>query len=188
MALARSTADKYSQGTQLSDWGVRTIVANALSSGRLPKDENGIYFVLTSSDVAETSGFCSQYCGWHTWDIILGADIKYAFVGNPDQCPSGCEAQTISPNNNSGADGMASIMAHEAVEMLTDPDIDAWYDSGGNENADKCAWRFGPTIGQIGRGVYNQTFGTRHWLLQMNWENSRGGGCAKTLGGPFYIR
>lgn len=188
IALARSTTDGYSQGNRISDEQVGTIVARALSSGRLPKDENGIYFVLTSSDVSETSGFCTQYCGWHTSDIILGADIKYAFVGNPARCPSACEAQTISPNNNSGADGMASIMAHEAVETLTDPDLDAWYDSRGYENADKCAWRFGPTIGQIGRGAYNQTFGTHHWLIQMNWENSRGGGCAQKLGGAFYIR
>ena len=34
---------------------------------------------------------------------IAGADIKYAFVGNPDRCPSACSAQTISPNGNAGA-------------------------------------------------------------------------------------
>ena len=96
--------------------------------------------------------------------------------------------QTVSPNGDSGADGMASVMAHEAEETTSDPDLNAWYDSSGAENADKCAWKFGPTTGTIGNGAYNQTFGTHHWLIQMNWENARGGGCDKTLGGTFYTR
>jgi hypothetical protein len=25
-----------------------------------------------------------------------------------------------------------------------------------------------------------------NWLIQMQWENSRGGGCDKALGGKFY--
>src|SRR5207253_653841 len=84
----------------------KAVVSNAISSGRLPNSTNGIYFVLTSSDVRETSGFCSQYCGWHTHATILSSDIKYAFVGNPDRCPSACEMQTVSPNGDSGADGI----------------------------------------------------------------------------------
>jgi hypothetical protein len=186
IALAGSTIDHYSQGTRLSDTRVKRIVTNAIQKGQLPKDANGIYFVLTSSDVSETSGFCTQYCGWHTKTTFLRTNIKYAFVGNPDRCPLSCEMQTVSPNNNSGADGMASIIAHEAEEALTDPNLNAWYDSHGEENADKCAWMFGSTTGIVGQGAYNQTFGSHHWLIQLNWENSRGGGCAQTLGGSFY--
>jgi len=145
-----------------------------------------VYFVLTSSDVNETSGFCTQYCGWHTHATIAGSDIKYAFVGNSDRCSGACEMQTLSPNRDSGADGMASIMAHEAMETVTDPDLNAWYDSSGNEVGDKCAWKFGPVSGVFGEGAYNQTFGTYNWLIQMDWENSRSGGCDKTLGGKFY--
>ena len=85
----------------------------------LPKDTNGLYFVLTCSDVRESSGFCTQYCGWHTHATLLNSDIKYSFVGNPDRCPSACEEETVSPNGDSGADGMASIMAHEAEETTT---------------------------------------------------------------------
>ena len=186
--LAGSTTNNYSQGTRLSDRGVRTVVSNAISSHALPSDTNGIYFVLTSSDVNETSGFCTQYCGWHTRATIGGADIKYAFVGNPDRCSSACEIQTSSPNGDSGADGMASIMAHETEEAISDPDLNAWYDSSGAENADKCAWKFGPTTGTIGNRAYNQTFGGHNWLIQMNWENARGGGCDKTKGGTFYTQ
>jgi hypothetical protein len=183
-----STTDNYSQGTRLSDSRVRTVVSNAITSGRLPKDTNALYFVLTSSDVSESSGFCTQYCGWHTSTTISGADIKYAFIGNPDRCPSACEAQTTSPNNDSGADGMASVMAHEAEETDTDPDLNAWYDSSGEENADKCAWIWGPLSTASNGSKYNQTLAGYHWLIQMNWENSRGGGCDQHLGGTFYTQ
>ncbi len=186
LTLAGSTTNNYSKGTRLSDSAVQSVVSSAISSGALPKDTNGIYFVLTSSDVRESSGFCSVYCGWHTSATISGADIKYSFVGNPDRCPNACEAQTVSPNGDSGADGMASIMAHETEEAISDPDLNAWYDGSGNENADKCAWKFGPTTGSIGSGGYNQTLGGHNWLIQMNWENARGGGCDQFKGGTFY--
>ena len=44
------------------------------------------------------------------------------------------------------------------------------------------------TGGVFGQQAYNQTFGTYNWLIQLLWENSRGGGCDKTLAGKFYSR
>jgi len=185
-ALAESTNDYYSRGLRLSDASVAAVVANAIATRALPKDTNGVYFVLSSSDVSETSGFCSQYCGWHSHSTMSGSDIKYAFVGNPDRCPNACEEQVISPNGNSGADGMASTMAHETNEAVSDPDLNAWYDTAGNEDGDKCAWKWGPVTGTLGDGAYNMTIAGHKWLIQMNWENSRGGGCDQKLSGKFY--
>jgi len=185
-ALAASAGDAYSQGKQLSDNAVATVVANAINHKLVPRDLNGIYFVLTSSDVAETSGFCSKYCGWHSRMTLSGADIKFAFVGNPDRCPASCEEQLISPNNDSGADAMASVMAHEIDEAITDPDLNAWYDMNGNEVGDKCAWKWGPVNGILGNGAWNINAAGRNWLIQMDWENARGGGCDQALGGKFY--
>src|SRR5262249_28336108 len=102
---AGSINDNYSRGTALSGIAVEEIVASALGAGdarrALPTDPNGVYFVLTSADVGETS-FCRRYCAWHTNGTINSQDIKYAFVGNPDRCPSACSAQTDSPNGNAG--------------------------------------------------------------------------------------
>jgi len=175
---SQSTTDDYSHGTSLSDSAVQAVVSSAISSGRLKKDTNGVYFVLTSADVNETSGFCTQYCGWHTHGTIAGSDIKYAFIGNPDRCPSACAAQAISPNSNAGADGMASIISHELEEATTDPDLNAWYDSRGQENADKCAWTFGTTTTLPSGAKYNTTFGGTKFLIQQNWVNASGGYCA----------
>ena len=171
--LASQANDNYSQGSNLTDAGVQAIVA-----AQGPTDTNGVYFVLTSADVNETSGFCTQYCGWHTHASISGLDIKYAFVGNPDRCPSACEQQTTSPNGNAGADGMASIIAHELEEATTDPDLNAWYDRRGAENADKCAWTFGQTYTTGNGSQANMKLGTRDYLIQQNWVNASGGFCA----------
>ncbi|MFL5345744.1 MAG: hypothetical protein ACJ8AT_13200 [Hyalangium sp.] len=176
-----STTDSYSQGTSLSDAAIKTVVSSAITSGRLPANSNGVYFVLTSSDVTASSGFCTQYCGWHTHGTISGLDIKYSFVGNPDRCPSACEGQSVGPNSNAGADGMASIIAHELEETASDPDLNAWYDSSGAENADKCAWTFGSTSTASNGAKYNMTFGGRNWYIQQNWVNSGSGFCAKSF-------
>ena len=176
-----STTDSYSHGTSLSDSAIQAVVSSAITSGRLPKNANALYFVLTSADVTASSGFCTQYCGWHTHGTISGSDIKYSFVGNPDRCPSSCAAQTIGPNGNAGADGMASIIAHELEETNTDPDLNAWYDSRGAENADKCAWTFGATTTLPSGAKYNMTLGSRNYLIQQNWVNASGGYCAKSF-------
>ncbi|CAF4448357.1 unnamed protein product, partial [Rotaria sp. Silwood2] len=144
IVFGKSTTDNYSQGKTLTDARVLTIVKSAIISGRLPNDTNGIYFVLTAGDVSETSGFCTQYCGWHSYDPA--SKLKFSFVGNPaTKCPKGCSPQPLSPNNNLGADAMISVIAHEATEAVTDPALNAWYDASGQENADKCAWTFGNT-------------------------------------------
>src|SRR5262249_10289539 len=175
VAYAGSANDNYSRGTSLNDAAIQGIVADAISSHAVPVNQNGVYFVLTSADVTETSGFCTQYCAWHTHGSIAGADIKYGFIGNPDRCPSACEAQTSGPNGNAGADGMASLIAHELEEAVTDPDLNAWYDTRGMENADKCAWTFGNTSTAGNGSQYNVTLGSMNYLIQRNWVNASGG-------------
>lgn len=178
VSLAGSINDNYSQGTALSDAAIQTVVSTAISSGALPKDPNAVYFVLTSADVNATSGFCTQYCGWHTHASIGGTDIKYSFVGNPDRCLSSCAAQSTGPNGNAGADGMASVLIHELEEAVTDPDLNAWYDRSGKENADKCAWTFGTTYTTANGALANMKLGSRDYLIQQNWVNANGGLCA----------
>lgn len=173
-----STTDNYSRGTTLSDSAVQAVVSDAISSGRLPNNTSGVYFVLTSADVNESSGFCTSYCGWHTYGTIAGSNIKYSFVGNAARCPSACAAQTTGPNGNAGADAMASIIAHELEEAVTDPNINAWYQGRYQENADKCAWTFGTTYTTSNGAKANMKLGTRDYLIQQNWVNALGGYCA----------
>ena len=112
-----STVDSYSQGTSLTDAQIGAVVSNALPV--LGTDQNGVYFVLTSADVTASSGFCTQYCGWHTYSRTSG--VKYAFVGNPDRCPASCSMQTA-PNDNAGADVIANAQIHKISDIPPLPD------------------------------------------------------------------
>jgi len=187
--FVQATTDTGSQGTRLRNSKISAAISAKLTSGALPTDPNGVYLFITSSDVKE-SGFCTQFCGFHTAQTLNGADIKWAFIGNTDQCPSGCEIQSTGPNSPSagvgGADGMSNVITHETEEAITDPDLNAWFDSSGNEDADKCNFKFGPTQTAANGARFNQTFGGHNWMIQMEWENSRGGGCDQTLGGTFF--
>jgi hypothetical protein len=170
-----------SSSNSLSDANVASIVVNAIKNGfGGTADPNGVYFVLTGPNVQETSGFGSKYCGWHTYQTVGGVAVKYSFVGNARIiAPSGCLAQsTASPNNNPGADGMVSVMFHELSEAMSDPQLNAWYDSRGYENADKCAWTWGTTTTLANGSKANVTFGGTSWLIQQNWVNASGGYCS----------
>jgi hypothetical protein len=166
-----TTVTAGSSKKPLSDSDIRTLVVNAITNGKLRLDRTGVYFVLTSSDIAK-SGFCTQYCGWHTSTTVSGTTIQYSFVGNANRCLSGCAAQTISPNGNAGVDGMVSVIAHELEEATTDPQLNAWYDSAGAENADKCAWTFGQNQTLLNGAYYNMTLpttsGSKNYLIQRN--------------------
>jgi hypothetical protein len=184
--VAKQIFDNYSQGTALNDTLLGNVVGNPLASGALPVDSNGIYFVLTSPDVTET-GFCTTFCGFHTSGTFGTTDIKVAFVGNPaTQCPRGkpgatstCSHQVLSPNGNEGADAMANVIAHELNEAVTDPQGDAWFHlNTAGENGDLCSFNFGPTFTALNGAQANVVLSGRQYLIQQNWLNANGGGCA----------
>jgi hypothetical protein len=173
--------DGGSQGTSLSDKSIAAIVSSALTSHALPVDANGVYLVLTAPGVKETSGFLTQYCGWHTYGTLNGNNIKYAFIGDAAGPSLGnCAEQTSSsPNGDPAVDAMISVMSHELEESASDPNLNAWYDASGEENADKCAWTFGTIYPAASNGsMANMNLGGRDFLIQQNWLNLNGGSCA----------
>ena len=173
-----STSDTGSLGTSLTDSSIWTLVTNAFKSGKLPVDPNGVYFVLTAPYVAETSGFLTQYCGWHNNASYNNTPIQYAFVGNAAASLGSCAVQSTSPNGDAEADAMVSVIAHELEEAASDPQLSAWWDASGNESADKCAWTFGTTYAAPNGSQANMTIGPRNYLIQQNWVNAGGGYCA----------
>jgi hypothetical protein len=101
------------------------------------------------------------YCAWHSAGTINGTPVQFAFFFKLDGDP-GCDPQ--SPTNQSeGLQALGNVSGHELSEMMTDPQLNAWYDSKGAENADKCAWTFGANLLNLG--------GTS-WKIQGNWSNS----------------
>ena len=92
------------------------------------------------------------------------------------QYVSGCTSGFASPNADVAANSEVNTLAHEIEEATTDAMGNAWYDSRGYENGDKCAWTWGTTTSN--GGVYNETTpGGVHFLVQQNWINAGSGGC-----------
>jgi hypothetical protein len=175
-SVANDYTDKYSLGKNLSgDGQIQAIVHNAIANNHLPADSNGIYFVLTYKDVT-LPGFCSQFCGYHSpsTSIVSGQIIKYSHVGDPDQCPSGCETSFIlgdsgSPNNDPGADGTTAIMWHEFSETVSDPQVNlntAWAGNFCGESGDCCAWLFGTVKTDSNGHKYTNVIGTKRYAMQ----------------------
>lgn len=178
--------------TIISDSNIYAMINKHLTAGRLPWDPQGLYLVLTAPDVQIQSGFCTSYCGWHTSAsasrvYASTGRVRYGLIGSGIRCPSSCLPNinpSVSPNGDRNADGMMSIIAHELAEMVSDPDLSAWQDSSNYENADKCAWNFGKSLGSLYRTANganaNLKLGGRDWLIQSNWVNFQSGFCGMT--------
>jgi phosphate-induced protein 1 len=185
-AFKASAYDDYSRGTAISDNDVGSIVQDQVDSGKLPNDpKHGVYFVLTSADVTETSGFCTSYCAWHGYQPQSnGTSLKLAFIGNAEQqCPFNCIYNFQTPmSGNLGADGMANAIAHELAESVTDPVGTGWINlPAGIEIGDLCAFIFGDAYHSgYANDPYppNMYFEGIPYLIQELWVNRHGGYCS----------
>lgn len=145
-----------------------TIVAEACkvigANGATP-DPTAVYFVYTSN----FPGGHVNYCAWHSDGTCNGVTIQVAYMPNTTGI-SGCDPGDLYGCNtySQGTRSLANVTSHEYMESITDPDISAWYDSGGSEIGDKCAWQFSSCV----------SLGGGKWQLQEEWSNSAGG-CAQ---------
>ena len=63
-----------------------------------------------------------------------------------------------------GLAALANVSGHELSEARTDPRSGGWYDSGGAENGDKCAWTFNVPLVTFSDGG--------QWKIQGEWSNA----------------
>jgi hypothetical protein len=133
----------------------------------------GAYYPVYSDKPRGTAG----YCAWHSSGTINGTQVEFGFFFNLDS-DSGCNPNDPGTAHHPGLEALANVSGHELSEMLTDPQLNAWYDAQGNENSDKCAWTFnGPVM-----------IGGQSWKIQGNWSNAAAnagtgyanGGCIQT--------
>jgi len=111
------------------------------------------------------------YCAWHSWGLVNGVLVQFAFFFNLDGDP-GCDPGGSSGGHSQGLAAIGNVSGHELSEALTDPHGDAWYDNSGAENADKCAWTFSSKLVSFTNGT--------QWKIQGNWSNA-----AYTNGGSY---
>jgi hypothetical protein len=184
----------FTHGNTISSDDIGEIVAEAIYSGNLPYDRNGIYFVMASRSV-HTPGMCDSFCAWHSHEnvpVLYGRyavemPTLYGFIGHPMYCsdhptPGMCEAQLPGPNGPSGADGMANLLAHEIAETVTNPFGGGWWAPDGDENGDLCAWTFGAGYTAPNGTWANIHLGDRDYLLQQIYNRNLRR-CTISLGG-----
>ena len=123
-------------------------------------DSNTVYIVFTSN-MPHIS-----YCAYHSTSTADGVTVVVAYV--PLQ-PAGCSPFNSSAGNI-GANGYSASIAaaadsaaHEFMESITDPFLNAWYDKNGAEIADKCEYNYQGKV-LLGNGT--------QWQIQSNWSNA----------------
>ncbi|HEX2693422.1 MAG TPA: hypothetical protein VHL12_05150, partial [Gemmatimonadaceae bacterium] len=128
-----------------------------------------------------------SYCAWHSaylrdnGQIVQFSAMPYDADFNPTH-PSAngyiCTYLTKGVNRDLGAEATISAMTHETEETATDPVSQwggkyfyGWTDAFGEENADKCAYRYGSTLVRNDTDYWNVLLAGKKFLVQMNWKN-----------------
>lgn len=104
----------------------------------------------------------ANYCAYHSWGSCNGKAIEFGFFFKLDGDP-GCDPGSTVGGQSQGLQAIANVTGHELSETRSDPKGNAWYDSGGAENGDKCAWTFG--------GAFVTFVDGTNWKIQGNWSN-----------------
>jgi hypothetical protein len=144
-------------------------VCKALSANGVAADSTAYYPVYT--DLPRGG---AQYCAWHSWGTCGGKNVQFAFFWKLDG-DAGCDPRST-VTSDQGLAALANVSGHELSEARTDPRGNGWYDSGGAENSDKCAWVFPDA---------SVPFKNGNWKVQGNWSNwaySSGKGYANNSG------
>ncbi len=153
------------------DRRIQSGIVYAFQSGRLTYDPQTIYAVLSDTKVNLGGGFGS-YCAYHGMFTWQGKKVVYAVMPFQADFANGCTLlQGTSPNSDFNADAEVDTFAHELEEAATDPDLNAWYDAQGAENADKCVTYYNPIYVTANGGRANMKIGTKDFLTQGNWKN-----------------
>jgi hypothetical protein len=164
----------YSRGKAIKRTLMIDIIRSAIATGKMGKPSPTSMYAFIFDSSVSFSGMCSAWCGWHDFYAIDGVPTYVMVMGSPAGCPAACSVLksdgSDSPNGNFIFDSIINILSHEISEVITDPEFTAYYDSKGDENADKCAWRYGNVFRTSSKRLFNQKIGKANYLVQQNWD------------------
>ena len=172
---ASGCADSYTS-VCLTDAQLRQEIQRVVTARGWQAGPTSLFHLFTArgigscfSSASSTCAF-SYYCAYHS-NIGSGSnEILYANMPYADTASTRCDAGPR-PNGDD-ADATLNVTSHEHNEAITDPLGNAWYDSSGNENGDKCAWNFGMPLGSTANGQYNQLINGHPYYIQLEWSNA----------------
>ena len=176
--LAGSWVDStaYSE-SPLLDSDIQNEVSRAQSANGWTSSVDNIFFVFTEAgqdlcaDSSQTQCASNTFCAYHNF---FGSNTIYAAM--PYAASFSCNGGQ-GPNSDQAADETINVTSHEQMEAATDPLLNAWTDSSGQEIGDKCAW----TFGSVNTDGSNVNWNSHPYLVQEEWDNAQSG-CV--LSGP----
>jgi hypothetical protein len=136
---------------------------------------NANYFVATPKKYNDAGFNAGDYCAYHDYTTKATypkatAGIAFTVMPYIPNAGAGCGQGFVNtPGTN---DGVTIVGGHEFLEAVTDPRVEdgsngGWFDTIGNENADKCAWV------EVGPGIpTNVKFSTGTYPVQGTWSNN----------------
>ena len=156
--LGPVTVTSPSLGTTISDTQIQQALQGWIQGQLVTQPHaNTLYFIYLPPGVVSTNGgqsSCSQYCGYHNH---INGQIFYAV--EPYINCAGCQFGT------GIFDSLTKVSSHELCEAITDPALNAWFDSNSGEE-----------IGDICNGSVTTLGG---FVVQTEWSNNQNS-CALT--------
>jgi hypothetical protein len=135
--------------------------------------------------INEPKGFDSLgfglYCGYHSYVGSGYGPLAYTDLPYVTDLGFDCGQNYVNSGADGTYDGLSLVAGHEFIETLTDPyPNNGWVDAGGEENADKCAWK------SSGAGAMTDLhLSTGTFAVQGSWSNlanNGNGGCRNHVG------
>lgn len=160
--LAGTWSDSASVPSHPSDSAIQSEAAKAAGHFGAGTSFN-VEIVVATPHGHSTRGFGTQFCAYHG---AVSSDPNVTYTDLPYMTDAGTSCGEDSVNGSSGLlDGVSIVEGHEMAETITDPLLNAWFDSSGFEIGDKCAW--------INLADITTSGGT--FAMQPLWSNSAGG-------------
>jgi hypothetical protein len=175
---ASGCSDSATPGNCITDAQIQAEIQRVMGLMGWTAGPYKMFLLYTSSgegSCLSTSCAYTHYCAYHgfigTSPPIIYANMPFADV-NVCQVPG-----TPSPNApQAWADAVMSIASHEISEAITDPLLNAWFDSSGNEIGDLCNFDYGVnTWTSLAPNDANQMWNGNFYELQREWDNHVGG-------------
>lgn len=175
---ASSCTNSATPGNCITDTQIQAEISKVMSINGWTGGINKIFLLYTSSgegscfDASSTSCAYLQYCAYHS--SFMSGSTPIVYTNQPYADPTYCQStgQTL-PNGDVG-DLAANVASHEIIEAVTDPLLNAWYDSAGNEIGDLCAWTFGTNAWSGPKALGNQMWNGSIFELQQEYDNNAG--------------
>jgi hypothetical protein len=174
---ASGCSDPATPGNCITDAQVQAEIQRVMALKGWTSGPNKLFLLYTSSgegscfDSAGTSCAYTQYCAYHSF---IGTSPPVIYANMPFGNLSVCQVSgTPSPNGNAAADAVTDVASHEITEAITDPLLNAWFDSSGNEIGDICNFNYGANGWDA--GAANQMWNGNFYEVQQEFDNHVGG-------------